>query len=36
VRKEEVEQVNRLRAMDGMNVLEGPETIAELFKKQFG
>lgn len=36
VRKEEVEQVNRLRAIDGMHVLEGPETIAELFKKQFG
>lgn len=36
VRKEEVELVDRLRGMDDMKVLEGPEKIAELFKQQFG
>lgn len=36
VRKEEVELIDRLRGMDDMKVLEGPEKIAELFKQQFG
>ena len=35
VRREEVEQVNKLRSMDDVHVLEGPSKIAELFKKQF-
>ena len=35
VRKEEVEQVNKLRSMDGVHVLEGPQKIAEMFKQQF-
>jgi archaeoflavoprotein AfpA len=35
VRREEVEQVNKLRSMDDVHVLEGPQKIAELFKKQF-
>jgi archaeoflavoprotein AfpA len=36
VRKEEVEQVNKLRSMDDLHVLEGPAKIAGLFKQQFG
>jgi len=36
VRKEEVEQVNKLRTMDDIHVVEGPEKIAEVFKRQFG
>jgi archaeoflavoprotein AfpA len=36
VRKEEVEQVNKLRNMDDVHVIEGPEKIAEVFKQQFG
>ncbi len=36
VRKEEVEQVNKLRNMKGINVVEGPEKIGEIFKQQFG
>jgi archaeoflavoprotein AfpA len=36
VRKEEVEQVNKLRSMDELHVIEGPERIAEVFKQQFG
>jgi archaeoflavoprotein AfpA len=36
VRKEEVEQVNKLRSMDGVHVLEGPQKIREPFKKHFG
>jgi archaeoflavoprotein AfpA len=36
VRKEEVEQVNKLRSMDGVHIVEGPEKIAEVFKEQFG
>jgi archaeoflavoprotein AfpA len=36
VRKEEVEQVDKLRGMEDMHVLEGPEKIAELFRQQFG
>jgi archaeoflavoprotein AfpA len=35
VRKEEVEQVTKLRNMDGVHVLEGPEKIVEMFKQQF-
>ena len=36
VRKEEVAQVDKLRAMDDMQVLEGPKDIVALFKNQFG
>jgi len=36
VRKEEVAQVDKLRAMDDMQVLEGPQRIVALFKNQFG
>ncbi len=36
VRKEEVELVNRLRTMDGIRVLEGPEEVKDVFKQQFG
>ena len=36
VRKEEVAQVDKLRAMDHMQVLEGPQDIVALFKNQFG
>lgn len=36
VRKEEVEQVNKLRVMQDVHVLEGPDKIAEVFKQQFG
>jgi archaeoflavoprotein AfpA len=36
VRKEEVEQVNKLRSMDGVHVLEGPQKIRAPFKKHFG
>jgi len=36
VRKEEVEQVNKLRQMEDMHVLEGPDKIAEIFKQRFG
>jgi archaeoflavoprotein AfpA len=35
VRREEVEQVNKLRSMDGMHVVEGPDKIAEIFKQRF-
>jgi archaeoflavoprotein AfpA len=35
VRKEEVEQVNKLRAMDDVHIVEGPEKIADIFKQQF-
>jgi archaeoflavoprotein AfpA len=35
VRKEEVEQVNKLRSMDGVHVLEGPQKIREPFQKHF-
>jgi archaeoflavoprotein AfpA len=35
VRKEEVEQVNKLRSMDGIHVLEGPQKIREPFQKHF-
>jgi archaeoflavoprotein AfpA len=36
VRKEEVAQVNKLRTMDGMHILEGPQELIALFKNQFG
>ena len=36
VRKEEVDQVNKLREMQDMHVLEGPEKLAQVFKQQFG
>jgi archaeoflavoprotein AfpA len=35
VRKEEVEQVDKLRNMEDVHVLEGPEKIAEIFKERF-
>jgi archaeoflavoprotein AfpA len=35
VRREEVEQVNKLRSMEDVHVLEGPQKIAGMFKKQF-
>jgi archaeoflavoprotein AfpA len=33
VRKEEVEQVDKLRGMDGVHVLEGPQTIPVAFRE---
>ena len=36
VRKEEVAQVDKLRAMDDMQVLEGPEDVVALFRNRFG
>lgn len=36
VRKEEVAQVNKLRVMQDVHVLEGPEKIGEVFKQRFG
>jgi archaeoflavoprotein AfpA len=36
VRKEEVAQVKKLRQMDYIHVLEGPQEIRNLFKKMFG
>lgn len=36
VRKEEVEQVNKLRNMDDVHIVEGPNKISEIFKQQFG
>jgi archaeoflavoprotein AfpA len=36
VRKEEVEQVNKLRLMRDVHVLEGPNKIAEVFTQRFG
>ena len=36
VRKEEVEQVGKLRQMEDMHVIEGPEEIEGIFKKVFG
>jgi archaeoflavoprotein AfpA len=35
VRKEEIEQVTKLRNMNDVHILEGPEKIAEVFKQQF-
>ena len=36
VRKEEVEKVNQLRAVDGIQVVEGPGNIEEIFRTQLG
>jgi archaeoflavoprotein AfpA len=36
VRKEEVEQVRKLERMDGVTVLEGPQSLRDVFKKWFG
>lgn len=36
VRREEVEQVEKLRRMEDVHVLEGPEQIREAFRKHFG
>jgi archaeoflavoprotein AfpA len=36
VRKEEVEQVEKLRSMEDIHILEGPQKITEVFKKKFG
>ncbi len=36
VRKEEVEQVNKLRNMKDITVVEGPDKIGEIFKQRFG
>lgn len=36
VRREEVEQVNKLRQTEDVRVLESPEEISQLFKKWFG
>lgn len=36
VRKEEVEQVEKLRKMENAHVIEGPEKIAEVFNERFG
>ena len=35
VRKEEVDQVNKLRQIDNIHILEGPQEIRKLFKKMF-
>jgi archaeoflavoprotein AfpA len=36
VRKEEVDQVKKIAAMDGLSVVEGPQKISDVFKKWFG
>jgi archaeoflavoprotein AfpA len=36
VRKEEVQQVEKLRTMEDVHIVEGPQKIAEVFKKKFG
>jgi archaeoflavoprotein AfpA len=36
VRKEEVDQVEKIASMDGVFVVEGPQKISDVFKKQFG
>jgi archaeoflavoprotein AfpA len=36
VRKEEVDQVKKLKQMEDMYVLEGPQKIRKLFKERFG
>jgi archaeoflavoprotein AfpA len=36
VRKEEVDQVKKIASMDGVFVVEGPQKISDVFKKQFG
>ena len=35
VRKEEVEQVNKLRQMDDVHIIEGPQNIRRVFTKYF-
>ena len=35
VRKEEVEQVKKLRSMEGVHILEGPQKIPDVFKEGF-
>jgi flavoprotein len=35
VRKEEAEQTRKLEQMDGMNVLESPEKIRDVFAERF-
>ena len=35
VRKEEVEQVKKLRSMEGVHILEGPQKIPDVFKEAF-
>jgi archaeoflavoprotein AfpA len=35
VRKEDVEQVNKLRQMDDLHIIEGPQNIREPFQKHF-
>jgi archaeoflavoprotein AfpA len=35
IRSEDVENVEKLRRMDGMTVIEGPQEIPKLFKKHF-
>ncbi len=36
VRKEEVDQVNKLRNMEDIHVIEGVEGVSEIFKQKFG
>ncbi len=36
VRKEDAENVQKLRQMDGMHILDGPEAIRDVFKEYFG
>jgi archaeoflavoprotein AfpA len=36
VRKEEVEQVNKLRQMEDVHIIEGPEGVQGIFKRAFG
>ena len=36
VRKEEVDQVQKIRSIDGIFVLEGPDQIRSVFKKWLG
>lgn len=36
VRKEEVDQVNKLRNMEDIHVIEGVEGVSEVFKQKFG
>jgi archaeoflavoprotein AfpA len=36
VRKEDVEQVEKLRSMEDVHIVEGPQKITEVFKKKFG
>ena len=36
VRREDVEQVDKLRNMNGIRIVEGPESIPQVFKERFG